>query len=194
MSTNAYDSYYLVALPRGEVLEWATRFQQEIADRYGIYEKPYPPIHMTMGVLFPNKNSELQRAVSILHGVLGQRSPFSIQIEGSSCFAPPYKSLNLSVAHTPELLSVARDVYDHLHDQGIEAKNMHNWDFHISLVNTVFARREWSIEEFYEACYLLENRPIDLKCDIQKLQLWSPHFPPLSVAASFKLHKRSNDF
>ncbi len=181
------NSYYLVALPRGEVLGWASRLQQEIAERYGIYEKPYPPVHLTLGILYPDNQADLDKAVALLNIILAKKKAFSIKVKGSSCFAPPFKSLNLSVESTPELESITREIYLRMKSNNIEANPMEDWDFHISLVNTIFARREWTVEEFYEACYLLEIMPLNLDCKITKLQLWSPRFPPLSVIATYRL-------
>ncbi len=188
MSSRIKDqAYYLVALPRGEVMHWAAIFQQELAERYGVYDKPYPPLHITVGIIYPENEQELQKAARLLDELFSRAVPFPVTITSASCFAPPYKSLNLSVERNAALEAITSKTYELLQTHGISAQAMQDWDFHISLVNRIFARRELTGEEFQEACRMLQDISLSLTCDIQKIQLWSPAFPPLSVIASFKL-------
>lgn len=182
-----HQAFYLVALPRGEVMRWAAIFQQELAERYNVYDKPYPPLHITVGIIYPENEQELQKAIRLLEGLFAKTAPFPVKITGASCFAPPFKSLNLSVERDAALESISNKTYEILQAHGISAQAMDDWDFHISLVNRVFARRELTGEEFQEACHVLQGVSLSLTCDIKQIQLWSPAFPPLSVIASFKL-------
>ncbi|HHX76898.1 MAG TPA: 2'-5' RNA ligase family protein [Firmicutes bacterium] len=180
---DAKDSYYLVALPEKEILKKALKLQEEFSQRYGIYEPPYPPIHLTLAIIQPASESELAQAISLLTSLLPQFLPFRLHVKGISCFSPPYKSLNLAVAPSEELLTITRTVITRLATCGINSHAMEGWDYHISLVNTVFAAREWTEEEFNEACAQLARENLALTCTVNNAELWSPTFPPLKVLA-----------
>ncbi len=187
---DAKDSYYLVALPEKEVLRKALKLQEELSQRYRIYKPPYPPIHVTLAIIKPAAESELAKAISLLTSLVPRFLPLQLRVKGISCFSPPYKSLNLAVTPSQKLLTITRTVITRLAACGVNSQAMEGWDYHISLINTVFAVREWSEEEFNEACAWLAKASLALTCTVNTVELWSPTFPPLKVLARMKARGR----
>ncbi len=179
------DKFYLVALPENKVLQRALKLQEEFSRRYKVYEHPFPPLHVTVGILYIPRARGLAVATSLLKPLLPPFLPFRLTVQGRSCFPPPYKSVNLRVASSKKLRQISRETVKTLEGAGIKCHPMDGWDYHISLVNTAFAAREWSEEEYLEACEWLAKEHIRLACHARHIQLWHPEFPPLNVLADF---------
>jgi len=180
------DKYYLAALPEERVLETALNLQQKFSKKYRVYQEPFPPLHVTVGILYIPREQGLKEAVNLLEPILTPQLPFRLSVKGTSCFPPPYKSVNLQVTSSRKLRRLSRQAMKALEPAGIQCHPMEAWDYHISLVNTVFAAREWTEEEYLEACRLLREKKIRLACQVRRIQLWSPEFPPLKVQADFR--------
>jgi hypothetical protein len=179
------DKYYLVALPENKVLQRALEIQEEFSKRYGVYEHPFPPLHLTVGILYISDEKTREAAIQLLNPLLTRFLPFRLGVKGRSCFPPPYKSVNLRVTPSKKLRQISWQTVKTLEQAGIKCHPMDGWDYHISLVNTVFAAREWSEAEYLEACQLLGKEKISLGCHVRSIQLWSPQFPPLHVLHEF---------
>ncbi len=177
--------YYLVALPEKKVLKRGLELQSEFSSRYGVYERPFPPLHMTLGIIYIQNQEEIQQVLTLLHPLLTSFLPFKLTVEGVSCFPPPYKSVNLRVRPTKKLRHMSKTIHRRLASFNISAHPMKEWDYHISLVNTVFANREWTEKEFSEACKTLVEIDLRLACFVKTIELWNPEFPPLNVIDRF---------
>ncbi len=176
--------YYLVAIPEGELAARAEALQKEFSLRYGVYREPYPPLHVTVAVidLLP---AELSRIKPKLAETIKPFLPLQLIALGESCFPEPYKSINISIEHTAELIRLSTAVINLVTGLGYNAVSFDGWDYHISLVNCNFAAREWSEEEFEEACRRLSQEQLSLSGAARRLELWEPLFPPLKVVAAF---------
>lgn len=179
------DKYYLVAILEDRVLLRGLALQEEFSKRYGVYEHPFPPLHLTVGILYIPREDARERAIELLHPLLTRFLPFRLTVKGRSCFPPPYKSVNLRVTPSKKLRQISRQIVRTLEPAGITCHPMDGWDYHISLVNTVFAAREWNEAEYLEACELLGKEKINLACQVRSIQLWKPEFPPLQVIHEF---------
>lgn len=178
-------AYYLAARLEGELLEKALMLQEYLATRYSLYQKPYPPLHVTVGVILPQNKKSLSKAVELLKSTVENYLPFDIRAISINCFDRPYKSVNLLIEKNHKLSSLSAEVYQVMQENNIEARPFNNWDYHISLANTYYAAREWTYQEFREAVSLLRSEEINHKCTISKIELWDPIFPPLKVLAAY---------
>ncbi len=182
------NKYYLVALPENKVLSKALELQSRFSKRYKVYNPPFPSVHVTLGIIYSSDTNELEKATKLLEIVLPKYLPFQLKVIGRSCFSPPHKSLNLAVAPSQKLFQISQDIISNLRRINIKTHPMEEWDYHISLVNTVFAEREWTEEEYLEACDILKEEDLNMSCSIKTIELWSPDFPPLKVIT--KIEKR----
>ncbi len=192
MSDRTERAYYLVAIPQGELLQEAARLQREVSNRYCMYDEPYPALHVTVGTVYPENAEQLQQASYIMKRTLRCFAPFDIHVNGSSCFSPPNKSLNLAIIEDSTVRQLAKTVQHSLASAGISCKDMTDWDFHITLVSPIYAKREWSGEEFRQVCNLMETQSVKLTCTVRMLELWSPTFPPLIVIDRYSLESTSH--
>ena len=126
--------YYLVAIPEGEIAERGNALQRYFSQKYGVYREPYPPLHLTVGILCfpPGRLAEITRRLA---GVIGPRLPLELFTLGESCFPAPDKSINLAVEQSPALLEIFARVAETVEAAGCEAESFDQWDYHISLVN-----------------------------------------------------------
>lgn len=158
--------------------------QKEFSALYRIYNEPYPPLHITVGVLsFPPE--ELVRLQAKLAEAIKAGLPLRLLTLGESCFPDPYKSINLSIERSKELVTLSTRVSELISGAGFTAESFAGWDYHISLVNRNYAAREWSETEFADACRRLRKERLVLTGAASRLELWDPEFPPLKVLASF---------
>ncbi len=176
--------YYLVAIPEGEIADKGKALQKEFSTLYQIYREPYPPLHITVGVLsFPLE--KLARIQSKIAEVIKPSLPLRLLTLGESCFPDPYKSINLSIERSKELVELSARVIDFVTGIGFTAEPFDGWDYHISLVNRNYAAREWTEAEFEDACRRLRKERLILNGTARRLELWDPEYPPLKVLASF---------
>ncbi len=180
---------YLVGVPEGEVMKEASQLQRWLDRRFDLFQGRYPPLHVTLNVLCPQGKKQTQKAFSKIRSALEGRPPFSITVRGAGCFALPYKSLHLRVEKMPPLSALSRRVHRDLARSGIPSLNMEEWNYHITLVNPLFARREWSLREFAQACRLVEKYKPRSAGRINRMELWSTASPPFHRVASFVLGK-----
>lgn len=179
-----FPKYYLVAIPEGEIADRAKALQKELSTLYGIYREPYPPLHITVGVItFPAR--ELYSIQTKLQNTVIPYLPLKLSTLGESCFPDPHKSINLSIERTGELVELSSKVIALVNEAGFSADSFENWDYHISLVNCNYATREWTEEEYEEACRRLRRERLVLTGAARRLELWDPAFPPLKVLATF---------
>ena len=180
------NTYYLVVLLEGELLKKAAELQNLLATRYNLYKGPYPPLHVTVGVIAPENETELAKTTSLLKPCMEKHLPFIIRSTGIGCFDSPYKSVNMLINKNESISALSAEVYKTMVSNSIDARSFENWDYHVSLANTFYASREWSYKEFQEAASLLAGEKFDLKCTVSTAQLWDPNFPPLRVLAAYR--------
>ena len=179
------DKYYLVAIPDGDIAVRGAALQEGFSRSYGVYSDPYPPLHLTVGVLsFPP--GSLEKVKAAMAGAIIPFLPLTLLSLGESCFPAPFKSINLSIERSATLVELSARVHRAVTGAGYGAESFEHWDYHISLVNCNYAAREWSEAEFREACRLLARENLVLTGSARRLELWEPSFPPLKILASFE--------
>lgn len=180
-----WKKYYLAAIPEGEIACKGRELQALFSNRYGVYRKPYPPLHVTVGIItFPRE--EIMTIIEAIKVSVKPYLPVDLLSTGESCFPQPYKSLNLSIETTKQLVNLSETIKETVENTGFIAESFESWDYHISLVNSNYAAREWRDEEYKEACRFLTRQNIRLKGGARRLEMWEPDFPPLTIAARFE--------
>lgn len=166
------------------------RLQRLISRTFKMYLKPYPSLHLTVGVLDYCQNVE--RVLPVLQNIAASLSPFSVRIQEKSCFQAPFLSVGVDI-QSQSLSHLAGKLEGTLLQAGFSPHSFSRWDFHISLVNPYFACRQWSNTEFTQACKIAERYAPTGKATISRLELWAPDFPPLNILGRFPL-KRQQTF
>lgn len=160
------------------------KLQEQISSTFNMYEKPYPVLHLTVGVL--GYCHDIERVFPVLEDVFASFRRFNVRVQGNRCFNAPYLSVGVAVDSQP-LSFLAGRLEGALYNAGFSPLSFARWDFHISLVSPLFASRQWSIPEFVRACHTVDRCAPSGDCEIQRLELWEPEFPPLTVLAQFML-------
>jgi hypothetical protein len=179
---------YLVGLPEGDLLDWAYKWQRQIADEYGVYNKePFPPLHLTMSTLEP-PGERLPQIQQIVEEVSRNIPPIPITATGFSCFGAPYLALTIYVERTRELIDAVELFKRSLAKTGLLLTNpVTDWSYHITLSSATTADQAWDEESFSKACYVKAMNPIHLTGVLSSVALWFPRFRPLAEVQRFKL-------
>jgi len=176
---NLEEKRFLVAIPKGKLLSVAEAIQIELNNKFSIYDSKLPPLHVTIEHIRVTRDEDLKEAANIIDGVCERHAPFELRINGFSFFGPPYKSINLHVEKTNALARISREIHKHLQQKGLSSRPFREeWEFHISLINTVFANREWTEAEFKDAKELVMKWHVNMTSQVEYLELWRPKFKP----------------
>lgn len=164
--------YYLVALLDKSSYSSIEEIQKNISLKYNLYDE-LPMLHVTLEVI--NDPDDLNNLCNVIGDILLNYSKFFIKIDGSICFDPPFKSVNLKVENNGTIYDLIHKVNSELKKNGFKVReNIDDWDLHISLANINFSKRDWSNEEFAEACRIISEAKFHSKAEITKIQLWQP--------------------
>lgn len=174
--------YYLVAIPKGDVMQELVHLQKFISRKFQMYTKHYPSLHVTVGVIEYCK--DIDRLSPVLQNIVKTYPRFTVHIHGQRCFHAPYLSVGVAV-HSQTLSHLTGNLEGTLINGGFCARSFSDWDFHISLVSPHFANRSWNNREFQEACRIVERHTPSGNCFIDRLELWEPEFPPLNILEQF---------
>lgn len=163
--------YYLVALFNEESYCYMEQVQKRLCKKYKIY-KSYPMLHITLEVI---EDPEIEELSKLISSILKPYKKFKVMIDGTICFQPPYKSVNLRVESKGYIIRLMRHINDKLKMHGFKVReNIDNWDMHVSLANTNYAMREWSNKEYLSACQATKDEDIKMMATIEKIELWKP--------------------
>jgi hypothetical protein len=174
--------YYIVAVPEGPVMERLRELQALLSRRFAMYIEPFPSLHITVGVFA--RDADEKHALDVLDELSSRCRRFRVRVAGKQCFSEPFLSVGVAV-QSDTLSYLAGCLEGRLWQEGLSPRSFARWDFHISLVSPHFARRQWSLQEFQLACRMLENINPAGFCTLDRLELWEPDFPPLSVLGGF---------
>ena len=181
---------FLVAIPRGKMLSVAQAIQTKLNEKYNIYDpNKLPPLHVTIDHITVHDEQEYSKAVKIISDICKKKAPFELTVNGFSFFETPHKSINLYVEKTQCLQDLSIGIHESLKKEGLSSRPFyHDWEFHISLINTVFSAHDWSKEVFLQAKELVQEWKVDLTCQVEWLELWKPKYQPqLEIEEFFKL-------
>lgn len=163
--------YYLVALFDKNTYKRLEKIQIELSNKYNLYSK-LPKLHITLEII---EDPNLDKLQEIISNILKDYKKFQVKIKDVICFYPPYKSVNLKVDEEGPITDLSKFFNKILGDHKFNVRdNIKDWDLHVSIANTNFSSREWSREEFVQACTLLKSQKCDFWGTIEKIELWSP--------------------
>lgn len=174
-----HQQLFLVAVPVNPVKSLAKEIRGKINQRFQIYDQFKPALHTTVEIIKPRNEEDLVKAKKIIAKITSQFAPFSLEVSGFVFFPPPYKAITLAIKKNNEIEILSSLIYEALAEQGIIGReDLRSWKFHITLASPFGAAREWTGEEFIEACKMVEGQTVQGKCIINRLELWRPVFDP----------------
>lgn len=178
-------NYYLVALLDEDSYEKIESLQKNISKRYKIY-KNLPKLHIKLEVI---KDPDLDLLSQTVNDVIGRYKKFRAEVNGNICFQPPYKSINLLVEKKGYIGRLSRVINEKLKNNGFQVRdNEEDWDLHISLANTNFARKELPRTEYSITNERSIRDDYSRLVRIEKLEIWKPVNPRKDVVIkSFEL-------
>lgn len=163
--------YYLVGLLDVNSYKYVEEIQKNLSDKFNLYTD-LPVLHITLEVI---EDPDIKRLIFLLGNIFKNYTEFSIHINGVICFDPPYKSVNLKVEKDTHINNLIEKVNSTLKTEGFKVReNIDDWDLHISLANSYFSDRDWSSEEFNDACLLTKKTNFTRIAEITQIQLWKP--------------------
>jgi 2'-5' RNA ligase len=179
------DIYAVGTIPEN-IREHMAIYQKRFSLMYGLYEDKYPELHITLAKLSYNDENDVKCLIGKLGEVLkGQRMIYT-EIKGICCFDPPYKSVNFHVETNPELQGLTRVIIENAQYCGIAHQSLvYPWQYHISIANPAFAKREWSDAEYKQACTLLKNEEYNQGFMMKAVELWYPSAENYKVSRFF---------
>lgn len=168
------DLYAVGLIPepvKGKVFE----YQNRISQKYALYEGGSPELHITLSKLNYNNLEQVENLIAKLKDSLESFSPPDVEIHGVSCFAPPFKSVNFHVETSP-LLSGLSDLIKVVGKSvGMDTEEPFAARvYHISIGNPTFAKKQWTDEEYSEACNLLSKEDFHEGFRLNQIELWRP--------------------
>jgi 2'-5' RNA ligase len=184
---------FVVALCEGELKNRALLLQKIFAEKYQIYKRLLPPLHITLEVVYAPDNRAIEGTVEAIKKATQSIGPFAVKSKGFTCFPPPYKSIGLLIEKNHELDLAVTKIRSCLEENKVLVANPfgQNWIFHLTLVNTFLADRKWSDAEFFTACNLVENVPLDVTGEVERIEIWHPTKEQETMnEGSFKLLRR----
>ncbi len=187
MSNQLKNKLFLVAIPSGKLLYEAQSIQAKLNDKYKLYNPFHlPPLHVTIDHLSIEDEEDYYKATQIIQKICDKTPAFNLSVNGFSFFYTPHKSINLYVEKTTKLKNLAGEIHTILNREKLSNRpDYTEWEFHISLINTVFASRDWSDEEFSQALEYVKQWDLNLNCRIEWLELWKPQYKPQLIIEEF---------
>ncbi len=167
---------FIVGLCQGEIINKALLMQRLLSEKYKIYKKRLPPLHITFEVVEAPEKQLIAKIKDAIYQASLNINSFPIRTNGFACFPPPYKSVGLLIEKDEELESAAGIIKKQLNRAGVYTTNPfgRNRVFHLTIVNTFLADRKWSEDEFLEVCHVVDKIPLDLRGLVFQLALWHP--------------------
>jgi 2'-5' RNA ligase len=163
--------YYLVAILDDDSYLYVEKIQKNLSKKYRLYHD-LPTLHITLDTI---SDPDIEKLSTIITDIIKPYKKFKVSVNGIICFDPPTKSVNLKIDEQGYIIRLVNKINSTLLDRGfIVREGTENWDLHISLANTNFADRDWSISEFTEACEHTKQDNIKTLLKIERLELWKP--------------------
>ena len=163
--------YYLVALLDEDSYSFVETIQKGLSQKYKLYHD-LPTLHITLEII---GDPDIEKLSSLINEIIKPYKKFRVSVNGVICFDAPHKSVNLKIDEQGYIIRLAKKINTKLAENGfIVRENIDNWDLHISLANTNYASREWSISEFTAACNSTKEKDIQTLLKIDRLELWKP--------------------
>lgn len=169
---------FLMILPEHPTYEVARKFQEEVNQKYQLY-RVLPTLHITLESFYVESDEDQKRAIGAIQETCRELKPFSIRVNGFACFDPPYKSVQLHVVETLPLTQLYNQIHSRLKEMGYEVMEYpEGVQFHMTIASACFADREWSNEEYQQACEELKSLSVQSVFTFKGLELWYPELEP----------------
>ncbi|AZO96237.1 2'-5' RNA ligase [Halocella sp. SP3-1] len=169
------EELFVVLLPAGGVLERTAYLQKQIADTFQVYKEGYyPQLHITIDRI---KKDHLAEAKKVIDNFVKKSKVVELGLDSFSCFNKSENNfLVLKLKETKSLRGFAVDLHEGLAKRGISSlKNYREWEFHITIISNLFARRPIPELDFNELCYYLEGQGDQTYTGwADTLEVWSP--------------------
>jgi len=163
--------YYLVALFDKDSYSFVENIQKSVCRKYKLYKK-LPILHVTLEVIDDPNLDELDKIVTEF---IKPYKKFKVELNGSICFSPPYKSVNLKVEPKGYIMRIARNINDKLKLLNFNvSSNIDSCDLHVSLGSTNYATRQLPAEEYRIACESTKKNGPQSMAKIDRIELWKP--------------------
>lgn len=174
----ARERIFLMILPEHPTYQVARKFQEEVNQKYRLY-RVLPTLHITLESFYVESDEDLQQAIQAIQKTCEDLKPFPIRVNGFACFDPPYKSVQLHVVKTAPLQQLYNQIHTRLKEMGYEVMEYpEGVQFHMTIASACFADREWSEEEYHQACEELKSLSVHSVFVFEGLELWYPELEP----------------
>jgi hypothetical protein len=170
----AKDLYVMGLIPE-PIKSRVLQYQKHLSQVYNIYGEYCPEPHITLGKILYDNPCEIAPLIAGLGTAFRGTRPVKVCINGTSCFGPPYKSVNLHNEPTLGLKSLSALIADTAKASGLTPRDQPGgWQYHISIANPAFAKNEWSESEYEKACEILKKEDFHESFLLNQIQLWHP--------------------
>jgi 2'',5'' RNA ligase family. len=177
------NDFYIVGIIPEPPKSRISHYQEEFSKIYDLYEGQYPELHITLSRLSYGEKEELDKFIDKLVSLSSCCKPLTIEIDGASCFGPPYKSVNFNVKQSSKLEELSKNIAGTALSCGIESVlTPQRYQYHISVANSFFAKREWPEQEYEQACTLLKSQNFAESFILSRLELWLPKHDNYKIA------------
>ncbi|MGI6037883.1 MAG: 2'-5' RNA ligase family protein [Limnochordia bacterium] len=179
------DRLYLVAIPQGELLEYALRAQGLLAQRYGLYRR-LPRLHVTLEMLPALSPAQLTRAIYIIDEICGNTQRLALESRGFQCFPQPHRAMVLTIHEDEALGELRAGLQRELGNMSL-TRDYPDWQLHITIASTLYAAQPWDHDQYEELCALMPRGSVQ-KGYCEHLELWkSTIHPEPEILARFSL-------
>lgn len=169
---------FVMLIPEHPTVELAKQFQEEVNRKYGLY-RILPTLHITLESIYVNDEDDIDQAVRVVDEVCRELDSFPIVVNGFACFGPPYKSVQLHVVKTPPLVALYENLHRRLAQAGLRLREYpEGVQFHMTIASPCFAEREWTLEEYSQACEELKSLSVHSGFVLKHLEMWYPKVEP----------------
>ncbi len=180
---------FLVIIPEHPTYELAKQIQKEVNQKYRLYQV-LPELHVTLETITVKTEEEIDLIIRLIQENIYNFKPFLIKINGFACFDPPFKSVYLNVVKTDSLIQFYNQIHSCFKEFGLEVKEYPDGiQFHMTIASRILADREWSSDEYQQACQELKSFSVKSDFIFKSLELWNLDLDPkrrLLARFSFK--------
>ena len=170
------NNLYVVLIPGGKVLKLTKNLQKKISGYYKIYEKgSYPQIHITINKVEKKHEKDLTNIID--RAIKHWNKKIEIAIEDFDCyFTEKNRFLVLKISRTRTLVEFSELLQQKLINSGINTINNYNrWNYHITLISSLFAENQINYKDFTELCILFKDLNFcPVSSEVQQLEIWRP--------------------
>lgn len=161
--------YYIVALFDRESNAKMEMAQKKLCQKYKLY-KNNPMLHIVLETI---EDPDIDKLNKVIQDILKPYKRFKVETNGTVCFDPPLRSINLKVENKGYIVRFARQFNETLKLHGFNVKqNVESFDLHVTLANSNYAIKEWSGNEHVAACSDTKKDGFFRMSIIDRVEVW----------------------